>query len=494
MEQRPNILVIMSDQHNAKVMGCAGDPVVRTPALDGLAARGTLFDQAYCAAPLCAPSRMTFLTSQYPSDIEVWTNGCRLGEQVPTFAHSLSLAGYDTVLCGRMHFTGADQRRGFGRRLVGDVSGAVGSVPEGGKFEGIIPPETAGQTHRSLSAVGPGRSAYIAYDDEVTRRACDVLLDQDEEKLQAPFCMVVGYLLPHSPYICPKDLFEEYMDRITVPEVPPGYEESLHPAVKKWRAYRGVDRITSEQARIARAAYYGLVTYMDQRIGEVLAALEASRFRDNTVVVYTSDHGDMAGEHGMWWKDSFYEGSVRVPMIWSGPGAGPRRIRANEKEHHPVSLLDVGPTLIDLAQGETLPQSRGVSLLSLLSTDKNERPRFERGPVFAETYTAGQRPARMIRSGPWKLNIYHGYSAPQLFNLETDPDEVRDLGQDPEYADVANELMNQVMDGWSGARVEHVVSTNEKRREMIRRWQREVGPGKAERWDIPTGVNVFPME
>ncbi len=483
MSDRPNIVVIMSDQHSPKLLGCAGNGLVRTPNLDRLAAQGLSFTNTYCAAPLCAPSRMTFLTSQHPSDIRVWTNGCTLDENVPTVAHLMSLSGYETVLCGRMHFTG-DQHRGFERRLVGDVSGAMGSVPPGGKFEGVIPAETTGQTHLTMTATGPGRTAYIAYDDDVTTRARDFLHARKETGESRPLFMVVGYLLPHCPYICPRELFEEYMDRVVLPETPADYLETLHPAMQTWREIRGVERITPDQARRALAAYYGLVTYMDARIGETLAAVNETLDPRNTIVVYLSDHGEMAGEHGMWWKDSFYEASVRVPMIWSAPD----RFQEGACVDAVTSLLDVAPTCLSLGGGDPLPGARGRDLSPLLKGATSTHDWH--GEVFAESYTRGLRPARMIRSGPWKLNLFHGHERPQVFNVASDPDEWHDLGRGALPAE-CRALLTRVQEGWSGERVERVVEQRAREREIVRRWRRAVTVEESERWSVPPGANFL---
>lgn len=483
---RPNFLLFMSDQHNPHILRCAGDPIVRTPHLDRLAAEGIRFGHTYCAEPLCVPSRMTFLTSQHPSDIQVWTNACVLPSDVPTFAHLLSLAGYETVLCGRMHFVGPDQHHGFHRRLVGDVSGAMEA--HGHLFEGKIPTSTTGQTAATMEAIGPGRHTYMAYDESVTERACRYLLERDRESPENPFCLVVGYLLPHCPYICPKALFDEYRDQVTLPEVPPGYLEALHPAMRQWRAFRGVEHITPEQARTARAAYYGLVTLLDRNVGQVMAALASTRFAKETLVCYTSDHGDMAGELGMWWKDSFYEGSAGVPMIWWGP----QRFRAGAVVDSVTSLLDIAPTLLDLGGADPLPHARGTTLRAFLEPGGN--PICWPNVAFAETCARGQRPARMIRSGPWKLNVYHGYEDPQLFHLPSDPQEVHDLGRHPEHQVIREVLFAQVCRGWCGQQVEDRLSRRQVGREVVRRWQARVGTGESERWRIPTGCNVFPEE
>ena len=484
---RPNIVIIVSDQHNRGVMGCAGDSVVRTPNLDRLAAQGVRFANTYCGSPLCVPSRMSFLTGQYPSDIAVWTNSCLLASDVPTFAHALSLANYETVLCGRMHFTGPDQHHGFARRLVGDVSGArADSRP---LFEGQIPVVTTGQTAPGVKVAGPGRSTYIAYDDDVADRACQYLRERDDEGNTDPFCLVVGMLTPHSPYICPRALYDEYFKRVELPSVPPGYLETLHPAMQHWRQMRAVATITPEEAHRARAAYYGLVSYLDQRIGEVLNTLAATRFGEETIVIYLSDHGDMAGEHGMWWKSSLYEGSVAVPMIWSWPGNFP----AGRVETTATSLLDVGTTLLELTHSDPLPHDRGQSLAPFLSaTESTARVAYRRDPEFAEIFTGLEPPARMIRSGPWKLIHYYGHNDPQLFHLAQDPDEFEDLGRSANYAAVREELQYLVQEAWSAERIEETVAHRSAGQQLVRAWQETVTTGESERWHIPDGCNLFP--
>jgi len=479
---RPSFLIIMSDQHNPHLMAHAGEELVRTPSLDRLAASGVSFSHNYCPGPLCVPSRMTFLTGQYPSDLQIWTNGGVLSSNVPTFAHPLSLAGWETTLCGRMHFVGPDQHHGFERRLVGDVSGAMRGV-RSGLFEGVWSQAGCGQSYEGLldDAVGPGQATYAAYDADVTERACAFLREDGGDE---PFLLLVGMLLPHNPYVCSKDLFEEYMDTLPAPEHVGEFPEGEHPAVLELRRFRGTDRITPEQARRARAAYFGLITIMDRNIGRILDVLAEEGLAKDTVVMYTSDHGDLAGEHGLWWKDSFYEGSAGVPMIWSWPG----RFRTDCRVDAVAGLLDVGPTLTELANAESLPGARGTSLVPFLEPDgaTDDWP----DTAFAETYARGQRPARMIRSGRWKLNVYHGYEHPQLFDMEADPCEENDLGTDPAYAEVRCDLMAHVMEGWSGEWVERRTQQLASERELTRRWAAEKTVRESERWIMREGMNV----
>jgi choline-sulfatase len=383
-----------------------------------------------------------------------------------------------------MHFAGPDQRHGFHYRIIGDVDASLGHIPIG----------TTGQTKIAAEVAGPGRTAYSAYDDAVTQACCEFLREWRQMEGERPFFMVVGYVLPHCPYICPKRLFDEYYDKVDVPQLPPGYLDNLHPAMRVWRERRGVDEITHDQVRIARAAYYGLVTYMDERVGEVLQTLEESGMADNTVVIYTSDHGDMAGEHRMWWKSSFYEGSIGVPLIISWPG----RFAEGKEVSAVTSLIDVGPTLLELVGAEPLPFAAGRSVLDFLTNSGSVTEYPDRASAECCSPLDGWRPAFMLRKGQWKLNYYHGYRTPQLFNLEDDPDEMCDRASDIGCADVRAELMEIVRTHWSGDMVEKAAQRNVAYTDQLRKWRanrpftdhpRNV---TQERWKAPPDCNVFP--
>ncbi|MDA0745258.1 MAG: sulfatase-like hydrolase/transferase [bacterium] len=487
MTDQPNFLVILSDQHHRQFMGCGTDSLVRTPYLDGLAAQGVQFENTYCASPLCVPSRMTFLSGRHCSDIEVWSNADPLASDIPTFAHALGVAGYESVLGGRMHFVGPDQRHGFECRIIGD---ALSPIPGGpGPNLGHIPRDTTGQSRRAVEIAGPGRTAYQAYDVAVTDACCDFLEQRENTSAERPFCLVTGYVLPHCPFICPKDLYDEYYDQVEIPRVPEDYMERLHPAIKLWREKRGVNGLSDEAVRKARAAYYGLVTFMDIQIGRLLNTLADTSFAENTVVVYLSDHGEMAGEHGMWWKSSFYEGSVGVPMIWSQPGRFAQRRRISQA----TSLLDVGPTLIDLAGGEQLPGAAGRSLRGFLEGSGKVADWTDE--VISEGYNGSDEPpGRMIRSGPWKLNHYYGYEEPQLFNIKEDPEEFNDRAGDPACADVKAELLARVLEGWDGASIEPRIQRKVAGRQVVRKWAGIVEHDLDGFWQAPPGSNVFPEE
>ena len=480
MAMQPNILLIMSDQHSPRVLGCAGDEVVRTPTLDRLAERGVRFTDTYCANPLCVPSRMAFLTSRHSSDIRVWTNNCRLQSDIPTFVHHLVNAGYETVLCGRMHFKGPDQRHGFERRIIGDVDPKLEHIPR----------ETTGQAADGVKVAGPGRTAYTRYDEEVTRVCRRFLESRDNQPGDRPFFMTVGYVLPHCPFIAPKRLFNEYVEKVDVPHLPQGYHDSLHPFMRSWRERRQVDELTDEQVHIARAAYYGLVTFMDELIAEILSTLRKTRFAEDTLIIYTSDHGEMAGEHRLWWKSSFYEGSAGVPLIFSWPG----KLAEGRTITEITSLLDIGPTVVDLIGGDEMSAVRGRSLKGFLTGDGKVSDWHD--TAFAELGgLRGDAPGRMIRRGPWKLSHYHNYDLPQLFNIESDPGEWNDLGNDDAYAGIRDELLTEVRAGWSGDEVLRTLEAAQEDYhilEQFRRNARTYAGDAPDRWTAPNGCNVFP--
>jgi choline-sulfatase len=324
----------------------------------------------------------------------------------------------------------------------------------------------------------------MAFDQDVFARAAQWLRERERVQSDRPFCLLAGGVLPHNPYVCPRELFEEYMDRLPPPNA--GEDLSrLHPAMLQWRRVRGIDQLTPQQIRRARAAYYGLVTYLDGLIGGLLAALADTGLAQNTVVAYLSDHGDMAGEHGIWWKDSFYEGSVGVPMLWSRPDDFAQGTTCTT----PVSLLDVAPTCLELGGAEPLPLCRGQSLMPLLRGGKPESD--DDRAVFSEIYPSGMFPARMIRRGRWKLNHFHGYEHPQLFDLQNDPGEKNDLGQDPGHASVRDALRQQVLQGWSGQAVERIAQLRKEEYTLLGDYNSRFPPGRSELWREPSGSNII---
>lgn len=451
-------------------MGCAGDPVARTPALDGLAARGVRFEHAYCAAPLCGPSRMALMTGQHPYQIGCWSNETALSSDIPTFAHGFTAAGYETVLCGRMHFVGADQRHGFLERLVGDVPESA-YLQAGWKLGRVLGDlvDTPGYARAGLLKSGPGRTGYHAYDEGVTTAAVDWLRSRGSDR---PFLLTVGYAAPHCPFVAPPEDFAYYADRITTADLPE-LDPHLPPPLVAMQRAAGVEEPVPLAAQWrARVAYYGLCSFLDRQVGRVLEALESAGETDNTVVVYTSDHGEMLGEHGWWWKSTFHEGAVRVPLLWAGPGTGPggQCLEAN------VSLLDLAPTLLELAGAPRLPGAVGRSLVQQLrGENKNQED-----TVWAEHAQGwgaeGQvLVGRMVKSGPWKYVYWHGASE-ELFHLEEDPAELGNRLAEPGCAQVAARLRELVLGDWDPGQVAERVRREGEERQLLKAWIERTRP------------------
>lgn len=441
--EKPNILLIISDQHSKHFLGSAGNGIVRTPHLDRLAAEGMRFANAYCPAPLCVPSRMSFLTGRTPSQNRVWNNNALLCSGESTWAHTLSSAGYETSLIGRMHFRGSDQLHGFENRPIGEY----GATHPGAPFNTTGPNGRiyyhggSGQSRSAVTKAGRGTTTYQYQDEQVTEQTIKFLREKAKQSDQ-PFAAVTGFVLPHCPFIAPKELFDHYFERTDVPEV----QSSQPPTITRFRKLRGILKppLTPHQIRVARAAYYGLCEHMDRLIGKILQTLDETGLARNTLVIYCSDHGEMAGDHGCWWKSNYYEGSVGVPLIARLPGAIPAgRVSADI-----CNLIDLGATFAETA-GTNLTNTAGRSLWPLLRGDQGVHWEQETYSEFCDI-RGGYLPSRMIRSGKWKLWTYADSDKlpPALFNLEDDPGELRDLGSDAGHARIRNELTEKLMADW----------------------------------------------
>ncbi|MCI0476864.1 MAG: choline-sulfatase, partial [Anaerolineales bacterium] len=439
MPKQPNILFVMADQLTPFLTGAYGHPVVQTPNLDRLAREGVCFDAAYSPCPVCAPARAAMLTGRYISRIGAWDNAAAFACEEPTVAHYLTRAGYDTVLAGKMHFVGADQLHGFSRRFNTDVYPADFSWTQARGVDRQIARNHAAQYVGDAIKVGRW-SQFLSYDEETHLRALEYLhakgieAQDTQGKSVQPFFLCVSYHHPHEPFLPPRELWDSYADaEIALPEFPENLD-ATYSTLDRWlNFYHGVANAKNlrdpESLRRVRRAYYALVTYIDRKLGELLASLDENGFRDNTIVIFTSDHGDMLCEKGMVQKRTFYEWSSRVPLVMRFPDGSYRGATRAE----PVSLIDLFPTLLDLAA--VLPESHlpldGTSLIGLLDgRDKIARR------VFSEYHAQGAHaPCFMLRRGKWKYVYIHGYDA-QLFDLETDPGEWRNLAGKPEQSKI----------------------------------------------------------
>lgn len=492
---RPNILIIMSDQHNARFMGHAGDPYLSTPALDRLTARGASFANAYCPFPICGPSRMSFMTCRTPFENGHWDNPGQLNSSIPTFAHAFLAGGYHTVLSGRMHFVGCDQRHGFAERVIGDTGGTAYREGEA-TLRRVLGDlyDTPGMSLAGILKSGPGRTGYSAYDEAVTRATVEWIGKRAASGDPSPFLLTVGFLTPHCPFVAPPDDFACYASRVKPEDLPPRGPE-LHPVNAERRRRYQTDPAPPPDAQWrTRVAYYGLCSFLDRQIGAVIDALEQSGLADNTVVVYTSDHGDMLGEHGMWWKSNFYQDATRVPLIVAWPERWRSVMSPGRRINRIVSLTDVGTSLIDLVGTDPLPGASGRSFISLL---KDERAPWD-DTAFAEYTTAfGDVPSRMVRRGPWKYNYYLGHR-PELYNLADDPGEVNDLWDEPALEDTRRALEDLILRDWNPKLVAEHMERCTAERKLFDRWVRLARPPEPdppwftsppENW-VDTTVNV----
>jgi choline-sulfatase len=471
--KQPDILVFMSDQHNARITEGAGDPYISTPNLNRLASEGTEFRNAYTSCPLCVPARASMLTGQLPSRTGILNNSGIINSEQATFVHSLAAAGYETVLCGRMHFLGPDQFHGFTKRLVGDFTpcfhGRYGAVradlgpyveTPGGKFDKLY---------------GGGTSPVLEYDRAVVKAALEYLAQPHDR----PVFMLVGTYGPHHTYVAPPELYRKYKDKIDPPDSDSREQMDCHPALEHQKK-----EFTPEVIKCLRAAYYGLVEHIDNQIGIVHDAWQQSlKDRDREgVFCYISDHGDQAGEKGFWGKMSFYEESARIPLLFSGAG-----VRAGQQIESLCSIMDLGPTLCDLANAPVPPEQDGISLQNCLEQGEAPPERF----ILSELLNS-DGPARMVRNGKWKYISYSGRAEEdQLFNLELDPHEYENcIAAHPEEAAKLKKVLNEDWDP------EAVIKDHHQRQahwEILSQWGREVDLPDPCRWKIPESAWELPQ-
>ncbi|MFT5115932.1 MAG: choline-sulfatase [Parasphingorhabdus sp.] len=461
----PNILVIQADQMTAMALSAYGHKLVKTPNLDRLAERGTVFENAYCNFPLCVPSRASMLAGRYANSISMWDNAIEMPASVPTLAHSLRELDYHTVLCGKMHFIGPDQVHGFNERITTDIYPSnfawtpdwiVGERyrPTGINMRAVV---DAGQCVRSLQ---------IDYDEEVEFAGQQKLYDLARFNKEKPWLLWVSFTHPHSPFITTGRYWDQYdHDSVDMPAVPTMSVEEMD-TMSRWlfHAHGGdLHDITDEHIRNARHAYYGMCTYIDDKVGRLLDTLDEVGLEDDTVIVFTSDHGEMLGERGQWFKQSFHEWSVRVPLIVSMPGESVRD-RVNEL----VSLVDLMPTFTDIASNGNSPESiipmDGHSLLPLLQSGAD----WDNQVISEYTGEGVCAPCRMIRRDDMKFIYTHGH--PDLmFDLKQDPLEVNNLVSNAAYAEIEASLKAEVLAGWNPQTINDACLQSQKERLFIQK-------------------------
>ncbi|MEO1995761.1 MAG: sulfatase-like hydrolase/transferase [Planctomycetaceae bacterium] len=422
-----NLLFIISDQHNRDLLGCYGHAQVQTPHLDSLAGQGVRFDAAYTNCPICVPARASLATGQYVHRIGYWDNAFPYEGRVRGWGQRLIEAGHEVDSIGKLHYRSADDADGFGNHViplnvvdgVGDVMGSIRDVApvRHGAREGVI-------------NAGFGNSTYLDYDRRVAEHARQWLRKRADRRstseAQKPWMLFVSFVCPHPPYIAPEDYADLYpLDQISLPVQSTVDQRPTHPALETFRRVMGWEQPFSElEMRRMIAAYMGCCTHLDQQVGHVLDTLDQLGLRDETRIVYTSDHGESLGRHGLWGKFTMFEDSAAVPLILAGPDV-PR----GQVSDDPVSLVDCYQTIRDcvgLAANASESELPGRSLWRIAQGQKLGRS------VLSEYHAVGSETAAfMLRRDDWKYVHYVGLP-PQLFHLSSDPDEMCDLSQQPE--------------------------------------------------------------
>ncbi|SDE44706.1 choline-sulfatase [Limimaricola pyoseonensis] len=459
MTARPNILVLMVDQLTGTLFPDGPADWLHAPNLRRLAARSARFANAYTASPLCAPGRASFMSGRLPFRTGVYDNAAEFASDMPTFAHHLRRAGWQTCLSGKMHFVGPDQLHGFEERLTTDIYPAdFGWTPDWRR-----PDERIDWWYHNLGSVTGAGVAEITnqleYDDDVAHQAKTRLYDLARGHDARPWCLTVSFTHPHDPYVARRkywDLYEgcAHLDPAS-PAIPFEAQDPHSRRLMEASDFRAFD-ISPEEVRRARQGYFANISYVDDKIGEILQVLEDTR--QEAIVVFVSDHGDMLGERGLWFKMSFFEGSARVPLMIAAPGLEPGRI------DDPVSTVDVTPTLCDLAGvdlAEVMPWTDGESLVPLGQGGRRSTP-------VAMEYAAEGSIAPMIalREGRYKYTACPA-DPDQLFDLEADPQERADLAGDPDHADILARFRAMAAERWDLDAVDAEVRASQARRHVV---------------------------
>ena len=455
MEKRPNIVLIMADQLAPQFTGSYGHPLVKTPHMDALCAEGMRFDAAYCNSPLCAPSRASFMSGQQVSKIATYDNGAEFPASIPTFAHYLRTAGYRTALSGKMHFVGPDQLHGFEERLTTDIYPADHAWTA--DWENAD--QRIDKWYHNMDAVtqaGVAATTFqMEYDEEVTFLARRRIFEFAMQGT-SPFAIVVSLIHPHDPYVARPEFWDLYdHDAIDMPETGPADDPQTI------RIRQGIEMdsadLSEEQIRNARHAYYANVSYFDSKVGEIVNALKESDQYENTVIIVTSDHGDMLGERGCWYKMSFFEHSARIPLIFAGPGV------TQGTNANPVSLVDLLPTFLDIADTNN-PSDLGMPIdgttLTPLLKGQTDGNRQAIGEYCAEMTG---HPVLMIRDGDYKF-IRCASDPDLLYHLPSDPLERKNLAKDSDHSDVLAKFQKQAETHWDEDAVRQAVVSNQRQR------------------------------
>jgi len=419
----PNILLLISDEHNASVTGCYGNGLVRTPHIDGLAARGVTFDAHYCNSPLCVPSRQSITSCKYASRVSAWSNNCMMPPETPSLPRVMTAAGYDSILIGKMHY---DATCRYGFNLIGGGNNSFMNGRGKRRAADDLTPHP-GMSER-FHEFAEGEGASEKHDRPVTQHALEFL--SKRRRNDKPFFLLCGYLAPHFPLIVPGPFVQPYRGKIPAPVIPAGHLESQSRNYQHLRVGFHMENVPAAVVQNGRELYYGLTSWVDDQIGQVLAALKNSAVADNTVVIYTSDHGENMAEHGLWWKNCMYQPAARVPLVVSWPA----RWAGGQRRAGVCSLVDTMRTIADIGGAHVPDDWNGSSLGPLLDNPAAPWKDMAVSEYYAHNIASGYT---MFRLGQYKY-VYHTAADAQhpaqreLYDLSADPGEFQNLAALPD--------------------------------------------------------------
>jgi choline-sulfatase len=428
-ERRPNVLFLFSDEHDPRHMGVSGSPLAQTPNMDRLARRGTRFVNAYTPSPICVPARASLATGLAVHDIGYWDNAIAYDGRVQGWGHALQANGHRVESIGKLHYTDVDAPSGFSAQHlamhiwegIGQVWGCVRDpLPEQGRKDRVM-----------LKNIGPGWSNYNQFDADVADSAVDWLRERAASPDDKPWTLFVGMVAPHFPLVAPQEFFDLYpLDALEHSKLLPADGFAHHPWIARREEFIGEEKHFAGQPqrrKLAIAGYLALCTFIDRKVGMIIDALEQSGLADDTIVIYSSDHGDNLGQRGLWGKSNMYLESSAVPMIIAGPD-----VPSGSINYTPVNLVDLHATFLDAAGVADVDDGHlrsSKSLLDMLNNSDHER-------ITLSQYHAVGAPtgAFLVANARWKYHYYVDYP-PELFDLRFDPQETTNLATDPAHAE-----------------------------------------------------------
>ena len=461
---QPNILFIMADQMTAKALPFYGNSRVIAPNLQKLADTGVVFDNCYCNLPMCGPSRASLHTAKLPFSMQMYDNASEFHADIPALPHYLRDLNYRAELAGKMHFVGPDQLHGYEKRHTTEIYPAnFAWTVDWSKGREYRPTNlTMAPVIESGTCI---RTLQMDYDDEVEYHGTQAIYDLARKPDDKPFFLTVSFTSPHSPFVISNEYWDLYdhndIELPAVAEIPLDDKDHLSRNLHYCQA-RHLYTVTDEHRRNARHAYYGMISYIDDKVGSLVNALERTGLRDNTLVVFTSDHGEMMGERGMWFKQHFFDWAARVPLIASMPEHyPPSRVSQN------VSLIDLMPTFLDIAAegkfNDYVDSVDGQSLLDAMQGNTNDLSDVAISEFAADGSTG---PSRMVKKGDWKYMYLEGVDT-LLYNLKEDPNEVNNLSGHSDYATIENELANIALNNWDPEHWHNTIALNQQQRLKI---------------------------